>query len=77
MDVAPFFAMEVQPSITFSYGGIRVDASSRVVGRDGPIAGLLAAGVDIGGVYTRAYAGGLSRGLVFGRRAAFTAAERG
>jgi succinate dehydrogenase/fumarate reductase flavoprotein subunit len=76
MDVAPFFAMEVQPAITFSYGGIRVDATSRVVGKGGPIAGLLAAGVDIGGVYTRAYAGGLARGLVFGRRAALTAAGK-
>jgi succinate dehydrogenase/fumarate reductase flavoprotein subunit len=76
MDVAPLFAMEVQSAITFSYGGIRVDPTSRVVGKDGPIAGLLAAGVDIGGVYTRAYAGGLARGLVFGRRAALTAAGK-
>jgi succinate dehydrogenase/fumarate reductase flavoprotein subunit len=67
--------MEVQPSITFTYGGVRVDAKTRVL-RDGrPIPGLLAAGVDIGGVYTRAYAGALSRGLVFGRRAALTAAS--
>ena len=73
LDVAPFFAMEVQPAITFSYGGIRADATSRVMGSDGAIPGLLAAGVDIGGIYTRAYAGGLSRGLVFGRRAALTA----
>ena len=76
LDVPPFFAMEVQPAITFSYGGIRVDESGRVVGREGPIEGLLAAGVDIGGVYTRAYAGGLARGLVFGRLAARTAAAR-
>lgn len=74
LDEAPFFAMEVQPAITFTYGGIRADATSRVLGADGPVEGLLTAGADMGGVYTRAYAGGLSRGLVFGRRAALTAA---
>jgi succinate dehydrogenase/fumarate reductase flavoprotein subunit len=71
----PFFALEVQPAITFTYGGLRVDTKSRVLGQDGPIGGLLAAGADAGGVFRRGYAGGLSRGLVFGRRAAQTATE--
>jgi succinate dehydrogenase/fumarate reductase flavoprotein subunit len=71
----PFFALEVQPAITFTYGSLRVGASGRVLGRAGPVAGLLAAGVDAGGVFHRGYAGGLARGLVFGRRAARTATE--
>jgi hypothetical protein len=40
-----------------------------------PIPGLLAAGADAGGLYVRAYAGGLAAALVFGLRAARTALE--
>jgi len=40
----------------------------------GAIEGLLAGGVDVGGVYKRGYAGALARGLVSGLRAAITAA---
>lgn len=73
---APFFAMEVQPAITFSFGGLRADAHARVLDNDGhPIAGLLAAGVDIG-VYHTVYAGGLAFGLVTGLTAAKTALGR-
>jgi hypothetical protein len=38
-----------------------------------PIPGLLAAGADTGGVFVRAYAGGLANALVFGLQAAATA----
>lgn len=69
----PFFAMEVQPAITFSFGGLRADANARVLDESGrPIPGLLAAGVDIG-VYDSVYAGGLAFGLVTGITAARTA----
>jgi hypothetical protein len=45
-----------------------------VLGQDGkPIAGLLAAGSDTGGLYVRAYAGGIANALVFGLTAARTA----
>jgi hypothetical protein len=45
-----------------------------VRGADGePIRGLLAAGADAGGVFHRAYAGGLAAALVFGLQAAATA----
>ena len=44
-----------------------LDASGNV------IPGLLAAGADAGGVFNRAYAGGLACALVFGLRAAATA----
>jgi predicted oxidoreductase len=45
-------------------------------GDDEPIPGLLAAGVDVGGVAVEGYFGGLSRGLVFGIRAAREAARQ-
>jgi hypothetical protein len=38
------------------------------------IPGLLAAGADAGGVFNRAYAGGLACALVFGLQTAATAA---
>ena len=47
-----------------------------MLGEDGtPIPGLLAAGADAGGVFHRAYAGGLATALVFGLQAAATAAS--
>jgi succinate dehydrogenase/fumarate reductase flavoprotein subunit len=74
LESAPYYALEVQPAITFTYGGLRVDSNCRVLGTGGPVPGLLAAGIDMGGVYHRGYAGGLVRGLVFGIRAARTVA---
>jgi hypothetical protein len=41
--------------------------------RGAPIPGLLAAGADAGGVFVRAYAGGIANALIFGRQAATTA----
>jgi len=62
------------PAITFTFGGLRVDADARVLDDDGrPIRGLHAAGADAGGLYVRAYAGGLAAALTFGLRAARTA----
>jgi succinate dehydrogenase/fumarate reductase flavoprotein subunit len=67
----PFWAIEVRPAVTFTQGGIRVDAGARVLRPAGdPIPGLFAAGADIGGVYNGGYAGGLALGLVFGINAA-------
>jgi succinate dehydrogenase/fumarate reductase flavoprotein subunit len=72
--VSPFHAIEVQPAITLPYGGLRIDADARLLDRDNrPVPGLYAAGADAGGVYHVGYGGGLSMGLVFGRRAARTA----
>ena len=71
----PFFAMEVQPAITFTFGGIRADAQMHVVDAAGnAIPGLLAAGVDVG-AYHSVYAGGLAFGLVTGLQAAKTALQ--
>lgn len=74
LDEPPYFGIEVQPTITFPYAGLAIDADARVLGADGePVGGLHAAGVDAGGIYKRGYAGGLSRGLVFGIRAGMSA----
>jgi succinate dehydrogenase/fumarate reductase flavoprotein subunit len=76
IDQPPFYVVEAVPAITFTFGGLRIDPHARVLDKDDrPIPGLLAAGADAGGVYVRAYAGGLAAALVFGLRAAQTALE--
>ncbi|SCW66090.1 FAD binding domain-containing protein [Sphingobium faniae] len=68
------FAIEVQPAITFTHGGIRTDEKAQVLDRQGQvIEGLLAAGADVGGTYYRAYAGGLAMASTAGLVAARTA----
>src|SRR4029077_14676782 len=70
----PFHALELQPAITFPFGGLMVDPDGRVLDRDGgPVSGLFAAGADAGGLQYVRYVGGLALGLVFGPRAARTA----
>jgi succinate dehydrogenase/fumarate reductase flavoprotein subunit len=77
IDRPPFYVIEAVPAITFTWSGVRIDPEARVLDEDGqPIPGLLAAGADAGGVYVRAYAGGIAAALVFGLRAARTALER-
>lgn len=72
----PYYVIEVVPAITFTYEGLRIDAAARVLGGDGlPVEGLLAAGADSGGVFSRGYAGGIANALVFGLRAAQTALD--
>ncbi|HLY87860.1 MAG TPA: FAD-dependent oxidoreductase [Acetobacteraceae bacterium] len=73
----PYHLIEVWPAITFTYGGLLTDSHGRVLDENGvAIPGLLAAGADAGGLYVRAYAGGLAPALVFGLRAAKMAANR-
>ena len=67
-------AVEVRAGITTTLGGLRVDDRARVVGEDAkPLAGLYAAGADVGGIATGGYASGLASALVFGRIAAESA----
>jgi fumarate reductase flavoprotein subunit len=67
-------AVRVKPGITHTIGGLRIDASARVLDTKGePIAGLFACGADAGGVATGGYASGLAAALVFGRAAAESA----
>lgn len=66
----PLFAVEVRPQISFTYGGLRIDSSARVLDRSGqPIAGLLAAGVDAAGVHGGGYGGRLAAAVVFALQA--------
>jgi succinate dehydrogenase/fumarate reductase flavoprotein subunit len=77
IDRPPFYIVEAVPAITFTFGGLRIDTSARVLDEDDrPLEGLLAAGADAGGGYVRAYAGGLAWALVFGLRAAQRALQR-
>jgi succinate dehydrogenase/fumarate reductase flavoprotein subunit len=70
----PYYVVELIPAITFTFGGVCIDAQARVLGAERrPIPGLLAAGADIGGLWVRAYAGGAATALVFGLQAADTA----
>jgi succinate dehydrogenase/fumarate reductase flavoprotein subunit len=74
IDSPPFFAMEVQPAITFTEGGLNVDVDARVLDDEqNPIPGLLAAGADVGGLFSGGYGGGLAMAATFGIRAAMTA----
>jgi len=74
LDRPPYYVVEAVPAITFTFEGVLIDGHARVVDEQGaPIPGLLAAGADAGGLYVRAYAGGLAASLVFGLRAAETA----
>lgn len=77
LDEGPWYVVECVPAVTFPFHGIRIDDSARVLGAEGaPVAGLLCAGSDSGGLYDHAYAGGLASALVFGLAAARTAAAQ-
>jgi tricarballylate dehydrogenase len=77
IDTPPFVAFGVTCGITFTFGGLHVDAGSRVIDEDGaPIPGLYAAGELVGGLFYFNYPGGsgLTSGAVFGRTAGRNAA---
>jgi tricarballylate dehydrogenase len=80
IDTAPFEAYAVTCGITFTFGGLRIDANAAVRSVDGgPIAGLFAAGELVGGLFYFNYPGGsgLTSGAVFGRIAGASAARTG
>jgi tricarballylate dehydrogenase len=78
IEAAPFHAYPIISANVFTFGGLKVDSTARVLNGDGePIGGLYAAG-EIIGTYYRNYTGATSvlKGLVFGRLAGIDAAAR-
>ncbi|MDE2367858.1 MAG: FAD-dependent oxidoreductase [Burkholderiales bacterium] len=74
LDRAPYYALVVLPAITFTFGGLVIDPSARVLRPDGAaVPGLLAAGADAGGAFGLGYAGGLALAMTYGITAARTA----
>lgn len=66
----PYFAIELQPAISFAFGGLKVDENARVVRADGSIvSGLYAAGADVGDFYCEKYCSGLAMAGVLALRA--------
>jgi tricarballylate dehydrogenase len=77
LDTPPFEAYGVTCGVTFTFGGLHVDAGARVISQEGqPIPGLFAAGELVGGLFYFNYPGGtgLTSGAVFGRIAGQAAA---
>jgi len=66
----PFVAYAVGCGVTFTFGGLKIDTTSRVLDiSDTPLPGLYAAGELVGGIFYFNYPGssGLMAGSVFGR----------
>ncbi|MDZ7686044.1 MAG: FAD-dependent tricarballylate dehydrogenase TcuA [Gammaproteobacteria bacterium] len=77
LDTPPFVAYQTTCGITFTFGGLRIDTTGRVLDEDeAPIPGLFAAGELVGGLFYFNYPGGtgLTSGAVFGRIAGRSAA---
>lgn len=78
LDAPPYAAYAVTCGITFTFGGLRIDTSGRVLDNDlAPIPGLYAAGELVGGIFYFNYPGGtgLASGSVFGKLAGTSAAN--
>jgi tricarballylate dehydrogenase len=70
IDSPPYTAYGVTCGITFTYGGLHIDTSARVIDNTGrPMPGLFATGEIAGGFFFHNYAAGsgLMRGATFGR----------
>jgi tricarballylate dehydrogenase len=77
IDRPPFEAYVTTTGVTFTFGGLRIDARGAVVDTtDRAIPGLYAAGELVGGLFYENYPGGsgLMAGTVFGRLAGESAA---
>jgi len=78
LDQPPFEAYQITCGITFTFGGLRIDTSGRVIDSEGEVMpGLYAAGELVGGLFYFNYPGGtgLMSGAVFGRLAGRSAGE--
>jgi tricarballylate dehydrogenase len=70
----PFLAYPLIGAIAYTFGGLATNAKAEVLGRDGPLAGLYAAGEVTGHFYgTAPNAVAILRALVFGRIAGLEA----
>ncbi len=79
IDTPPFEAYAVTCGLTFTFGGLKIDTSARVLDTEGAvIPGLYAAGELVGGLFYFNYPGGtgLTNGAVFGRIAGTSAGQR-
>jgi tricarballylate dehydrogenase len=66
----PFLAYPLVGAVAYTFGGLATDARSRVLGRDGALPGLFAAGEITGHFWgTAPNAVSVLRALVFGRTA--------
>ena len=77
IDRPPFEAYVTTTGVTFTFGGLKIDAQGAVIDTtDRPIPGLYAAGELVGGLFYENYPGGsgLMAGTVFGRLAGESAA---
>ena len=78
IDKPPFEGFAVVPSITFTFGGLKIDDKARVLHTlDRPLPGLYTAGEMVGGLFHGSYlvSAGLMSGAVFGRKAGTNAAD--
>jgi tricarballylate dehydrogenase len=78
IDTPPFIGYAVTCGITFTFGGLKINARGQVMDAEGnPIPGLYAAGELVGGLFYHNYPGGsgLASGAVFGKLAGSSAAE--
>jgi tricarballylate dehydrogenase len=78
LDEGPFEAYAVTCGVTFTFGGLRINADAQVLDSGlEPIPGLFAAGEIVGGIFYFNYPGGsgLTNGSVFGRIAGARAAQ--
>ncbi len=74
----PFYAIKVVPGVLGTYAGLKTDEYARVLGKDSqPIAGLYAAGNDLGSIMGGTYTGpgttlgpAMTFGFIAGRHAA-------
>ena len=72
----PFWAVEVQPSLTLTYGGIKVNKECQALTQNGIlIQNLYVAGIDAGGFSNYRYCAGLLLGFATGKWAALSAAK--
>ncbi|RMF33360.1 MAG: FAD-dependent tricarballylate dehydrogenase TcuA [Alphaproteobacteria bacterium] len=77
IDTPPYYAYTLRPGVTFTYLGLKVDATARVAGAGGPMQNLWAAGeIMAGSILGQGYLAGfgMAIGTVFGRIAGREAA---